>query len=290
MSLDTRCQVCSLEGESINHVIFSCALARQVWTMFDLPSPEHGFDSIGRFSNFSFLLKSYKNRFIPLSSRCLIPWFIWKNRNGWLFEGKLYLASDVVKKAGEEKDQWFEARSIEDTVNLIEEEESSVAQTKWSKPPDNWLKCNVGSLGQKRKQMAGASWVFRGDKRTMLLHSRRYFAGQKNVDEEKLLVLVWAVESMGFHRVNNVIFAYESPELVGSVTRPKVWPSFGFHSAEILKALEKFTFWSLILESKEANRGVCLIVKSVTQQNQFHSYVSINFPSWLTQILINEST
>lgn len=30
MTIDSRCQICGLEGESINNVLFSCTLARQV--------------------------------------------------------------------------------------------------------------------------------------------------------------------------------------------------------------------------------------------------------------------
>ena len=29
MRVDTRCQICGLEGESINHVLFTCTIARQ---------------------------------------------------------------------------------------------------------------------------------------------------------------------------------------------------------------------------------------------------------------------
>lgn len=193
MEENKRQNPCGMEGESINHVIFSCTLARQVWALSNIPSPENGFDNNALFSNFSFLLKVYKNNLIPLLTRRLIPWliwFIWKNRNGWLFESVLFLAPEVVKKASDERDQWLTAQVIEyriqSTVNI------SVPETllKWSRPPDSWVKCNVGFSYSNKNQLVGGSWVLRDARGIVLLHSRRCFVRQESLEDAKLLVLL----------------------------------------------------------------------------------------------------
>lgn len=57
MDTDTRCQICGLEGESINHVFFTCSIARQVWALSNTPSPEQGFDDLSLHSNLHYLYK-----------------------------------------------------------------------------------------------------------------------------------------------------------------------------------------------------------------------------------------
>lgn len=38
MKVDTRCQICVLEGEYVNHVLFACTVAKQTWTLSSFPS------------------------------------------------------------------------------------------------------------------------------------------------------------------------------------------------------------------------------------------------------------
>lgn len=253
MSIDSRCQLCGLEGESINHVFFSYTLARQVWAMSNIPSPENGFDGNALFSNFSFLMKVYKNSSILLVNRRLIlwlMWFIWKNRNGWLFESVMFLALDVIKKACDERDQWVAAQVVESSIQEVAIVSDPKIPKKWSRPHDSWVKCNVGLSWSKKNQMVGGSWVLRDDRGVVILHSRRYFAKQACLEDVKLLVLIWAMESIGFHKINNIIFAFEYEDLVGAVERPMAWPSFSYQSDELLKVLERFSSYKLVLETR----------------------------------------
>lgn len=54
--IDDRCQTCGLTGESVNHVIFICTVARQIWAMSGVPSPAGGHDPDSLFTNVSYLL------------------------------------------------------------------------------------------------------------------------------------------------------------------------------------------------------------------------------------------
>lgn len=76
MSVDSRCHIYGEEGESINHVLFFCSLARQVWAVSSFPSPPGGFDRCAIYSNFSYLLASAVNRVILKELRNLFPWLL----------------------------------------------------------------------------------------------------------------------------------------------------------------------------------------------------------------------
>lgn len=66
MRVDSRCQNCGLEGESINHVLFECTAARQIWTLSDVPLPQTGFNPGSIYTNLSYIIILRKNWAIPL--------------------------------------------------------------------------------------------------------------------------------------------------------------------------------------------------------------------------------
>lgn len=76
MKSDSRCQACGLEGESINHVLFTCTMARQILALANYPSPQQGFDPSSLFTNVNYLLKTEKDITYPLEVRRLYPWIL----------------------------------------------------------------------------------------------------------------------------------------------------------------------------------------------------------------------
>ena len=56
MKVDSRCQTCGEEPESINHMLFTCPFARLVWASSSIPYPNGGFDEGSIFTNVNFLL------------------------------------------------------------------------------------------------------------------------------------------------------------------------------------------------------------------------------------------
>lgn len=46
MKVDKRCQTCGEEPETINHMLFACTFAREVWTSSTIPNPRGGGGSL----------------------------------------------------------------------------------------------------------------------------------------------------------------------------------------------------------------------------------------------------
>lgn len=121
-----------------------------------------------------------------------------------------------------------------------------------------------------------------------ILHSRRAFNGVVSLLEAKRLEMILAVESMVSHRVNHVSFEIEASELVGSLNRPKDWPSFRAYGVEISEVLRKVVGWSVNLVTREANKSAFLIARSVTKEKRMQSYVAQGSPVWLRKVLDEE--
>lgn len=131
-----------------------------------MPHLEHGFDEVSHFSNFHALMLMMKNGDIPEVVRNAIPWlvwYLWKFRNGILFEARDRTPSDVAAKAMEEAEFWLLARKNDLKWEKEELEAVTVRMKSWSVPPRGWLKGNIGVHWNKTKAKCGAAWVVRDE-------------------------------------------------------------------------------------------------------------------------------
>ncbi|KAL0787421.1 hypothetical protein Bca101_003667 [Brassica carinata] len=206
-----------------------------------------------------------------LEARRRFPWFIWhlwKNRNIFGFEGKRFNALEIVQTISHEADSWFIADEFQ--VKRVEEEKrlKMSVLVKWPSQY-SWVKCNIGVHWRKDIAWGGAAWVLRDSEGKVLLHSRRAFTGLNNLNELKVHVCLWAIDSMVSHKMNRVIFAFDDEMIVGAITRSMAWPSF--------KAM-----------NKRRNISAFLIAQSVTIGERFQSYVAAGYLFWLKDIFENE--
>ena len=292
MKCDDRCQTCGLDGESINHVLFSCPLARKTWATSGFPFPQGGFDDYSIYSNVSYLLSVWKNKNWDQEITSFFPWlvwYIWKNRNSLLFEGFLHEGVQVCVKAKEEAKLWFMAQELNEMGEDRESDEVNLRNEGWQRPPVNVVKCNIGMKWSQKRRIMGAAWVLRDSNGVVLLHSRRSFGSVGSKDEAYFWSIVWALESMMSHGCFKVHFASEGRVLVNAINRPKAWPSFRFKVNEIRRLLGNFWDWHFYCETFEANRGARLIAQSAVTRDRFQSYVACGQPRWLSQLFDNEA-
>ncbi|KAG2310496.1 hypothetical protein Bca52824_022053 [Brassica carinata] len=291
IKLDPICQACGFQGESVNHIIFHCPVARQVWALANVPYPEGGFDEVSHFSNFHTLMLMMKNSSIPEEVRISIPWivwYLWKFRNGILFEARSRTAPDVVAKALEEAEFWFLAQKNEGIREKEDLEAVTFVKKSWSGPPRGWLKGNIGVDWNSAQNSCGAAWVVRDEGGKVRLHSRRAFSNISTREEAKFQAMIWAIESFHSHHLNRIIIAIDDATLPSIILRPRAWPSFKYQYGEIMRRLEKIEWWRLEKEDRTTNRGSFIIAQSVFKGGYLQSYVATGAPFWLRELFENE--
>ncbi|WZZ43448.1 LOW QUALITY PROTEIN: hypothetical protein YC2023_039707 [Brassica napus] len=119
-----------------------------------------------------------------------------------------------------------------------------------------------------------------------MCHSRIAFSNIDSLDYTRLVVIFWALESMGSQRISNVVVAGEFAELFGAVERSQAWPSF-LHQIDLGNDIIEGC--QLLVVASEANRRTNFIAQSVTKQDLMRSYVQNGHSLWLIELFVDES-
>ena len=118
LGTDRSCPRCAGPVESINHLLFECPPALQVWALSDYPSTPGYFPSTSIYQNMNFLFWKRKE-VAPLRPQFdtfpWICWYIWKARNDKLFNGKDVSPLATLQHASLEAECWKKANAKEET-------------------------------------------------------------------------------------------------------------------------------------------------------------------------------
>ena len=74
------------------------------------------------------------------------------------------------------------------------------------------------------------------------------------------------------------------------MNKPKAWPAFRAYGEELRDVLNKVTDWKVSSVKRVANKDAFMIVRSVTKERRYQSYVAQDSPSWLRSLLGKEDT
>jgi len=74
--IEDGCSMCSEKDETLNHILFQCPLARQVWAISLMQSSDHGFGN-SIFTNMNHVITNCHNRELSTQLRSVSPWIIW---------------------------------------------------------------------------------------------------------------------------------------------------------------------------------------------------------------------
>ncbi|CAN6846939.1 unnamed protein product [Brassica oleracea] len=165
--------------------------------------------------NLHYLVACSKKRNSKLGNFKTFPWILWnlwKSRNELVFENSGSSALSCVAKSVEEANIWFQVNG-ESGDPIQNPAQPPPALQHLQRPPQDFLKCNIGSVWDHLSGLSGAGWLVRDHQGNARNHSRRAFVGSTSRREADLRSLHWAVESMVNVRLKNVILEASSIEL-----------------------------------------------------------------------------
>lgn len=121
----------------MNHVLFLCYVARQLWVLSQVPWPKRYFVYGSVYSNFWYILSLRKNIMVPLEIRRSIPWImwiLWKNMNHLDFEGRIFWGPESMVKIRNDVSNLFLAQSV-GSREAQNQEEGETKNSIARKPP-----------------------------------------------------------------------------------------------------------------------------------------------------------
>ncbi|KAG5378008.1 hypothetical protein IGI04_025850 [Brassica rapa subsp. trilocularis] len=184
-------------------------------------------------------------------------------RNGLAFDKTHYSSVSVLSRARAEAAVWFKLNSAQtDEVQFSENSQGSTMA--WSKHPSGYLKCNIGVSWLDCQANCGVAWILHDDKGKPILHSRRAFSNVETKREAELMAMHWAVSDMINTRQQRILF-----ESTCTLARETFLNPSGFIQHQ---------------PPYEKNTVAQDVAKSVTNDQQYHSYIAAGGPSWLGSV------
>lgn len=84
--------------------------------------------------------------------------------------------------------------------------------------------------------------------------------------------------------MENVTFATTSMDVIKALHKPKDWPAYVGHIAELLTFVQNHLSWDILFKFQDCNRGAFEIAKSVVVDLRIPSYVAQGAPRWIREL------
>lgn len=159
---EVSCLRCSVQAESVNHLLFKCPYARLIWALSPIPAPLGGEWTDSIYANLYWVLNFHKEIPSLASHSNMVPWIIWriwKSRNELTFQGRDREATSIVNIAEADAVEW--AKCDEKTGPQTAHHITQAVQAKWEQPALGWLKCNIDGAWPRTGNQCGAGWILR---------------------------------------------------------------------------------------------------------------------------------
>ncbi|XP_059658395.1 uncharacterized protein LOC132304676 [Cornus florida] len=287
MVIDVVCPRCGIEEESLEHMFFLCPHSLQIWKLlplrfdFSMMQPSSfaaWWMNLQRMS----VSKDENQAVLGLVAFCC--WGIWKARNKFVFDRKLFALSKVISLACYSFWEFKEAStSTGPTLHFAPDGSWSASQPSlspsiWVPPTESIIKCNVDVSFSSVAQVGGGGAVFRDSKGTVLqaMVFSSFYVSSATLAEALCLrkTVLWALTSSYVQ----VWFERDSMLLVQAVNGSDCGPvEIQSVSFDVRVALRRFSFSRLSHVLKHGNR-VAHALAQLSRHQITHDTTLVHIP------------
>ncbi|XP_024010239.1 LOW QUALITY PROTEIN: uncharacterized protein LOC112085271 [Eutrema salsugineum] len=276
---DKGCPRCGAEEETINHVLFECSPAKQVWALSVIPSAPNHFPTSSIFGNLDYLfwralasgLDEVHLRIFPW-----ILWFLWKARNKKVFENVDEQPPDILDHAKAEEEAW----------RLANEEESGTSSPGPTPTPTNTSTsemsgCFIDGSWLDSAGISGLGWIVAANRNISLVGLRGIDRSLSPLHAE-LDSLLWAMKCVLSSHVTSEVFYTDCLDLISMTANPSDWPTFAAELEDFRSLSSCFSSFRLAHIPRSCNVRADLLAKAARARGVRFSHVSVAAPAWLS--------
>ncbi|CAA7017704.1 unnamed protein product [Microthlaspi erraticum] len=258
---DPQCMRCGMAAETINHMVFECPPALQVWALSPIPTAINRFPTEGLFTNMAHLFWN-----LPDDDRMrMYPWliwFIWKARNDKVFSNEDWDPYEIINHAAAEASAWALAQTRQGVVGL--------PLTDTVNSGFRGDRCQVDGAWKETDPRAG-------------LGTCNLWRGVSSLQTE-VEALLWAMQCMLRHNKLVMVFETDCSDVVHMVSKPEEWPVFAVLLEEIDICRRRFTSFSITHISRTNNTKADKLARSARALPTNVYYVNSVLLTWISEL------
>lgn len=220
LNVQSTCSLCRSEPETINHMLFRCDKAQELWQLARCPRPPQDL-SLSLEDNLAFFFDSMENQAHGAYNTRHLPWLlrnVWRNRNSIMFAETQKSPGFWVSNAKEEAFLWFE---VQEQAKITERQNSSARdKERWCPPTQGTVKCNVHVNWRNKSLQYGGAWMARDHTGNVLFHGRDAFTPSTFRLAAELRGIIWVLQSANDLHLHTVSIASDHSETIEAISSP----------------------------------------------------------------------
>ncbi|CAN0906798.1 Uncharacterized mitochondrial protein AtMg00310 [Linum grandiflorum] len=200
VALVDECGCCSAIGETLEHLVFECSLARGCWVVSGLlhwVSSLEGFNTDIKRWLFAVVTSGAEHL---IQKTLAILWGVWRERNDRVFLRKATTPEAVSRRSLDELQEWMDFQK----ERLPTRPRRTAECPRWHVPPVQMVKCNLDVAMFPHERTFGLGIVVRDATGCILQILMQQKAGVIDVREAECAAMLTAlgwIQSMGYEQV-----------------------------------------------------------------------------------------